>query len=239
MIKVNSGIRRGLQSALDLLLVQRCIYCDQPSRAIEPLCEGCADALTPNDNPCPRCALPDCRGRLCPQCQQQPHLLTGVTAPFCYDAALSYFMHRWKYKGERRLAATAAKLMLKASICSVNCDIVIATPLHWRRHLQRGFNQSQDLLEALCHRSPALHRQQQTRLRRRRATCPQAGSSRRQRLENLQGAFSVCGDVRDQRIVIVDDVCTTGATGNAIARQLFDAGAAEVHLWCFARTPAS
>jgi ComF family protein len=121
-----------------------------------------------------------------------------------------------------------------------NCaDILLPTPLYWQRQLGRGFNQSHDLLEALCQLQPALRRKPLARLKRRRATAPQAGASRRERLRNLQGAFAVRGDVSNQRITLIDDVCTTGATANAIAKTLLDAGAAEVHLWCFARTPAS
>jgi ComF family protein len=148
-------------------------------------------------------------------------------------------MHRWKYQGERRLAKTTAKIMLNASKYPAYADMMLPTPLYWQRQLRRGFNQSHDLLEALCQLQPALRGTPSARLARRRATVPQAGASRQERLRNLEGAFAVHGDVSHQRITLIDDVCTTGATANAMAKTLLDAGAAEVHLWCFARTPAS
>lgn len=222
-----------------MLAPQRCIYCDQPSGAAEAICGYCTDALTRNRGACPRCALPDCNGNLCAECLVHPPLISRTIAPFCYDTALSYFMHRWKYQSERRLAKTAAKIMLNASIYHDCVDIILPTPLYWRRQLQRGFNQSHDLLEALCQLQPALHGRERVRLKRRRATAAQAGASRQERLRNLEGAFSVRGDVSNRRITLIDDVCTTGATANAMAKTLLDAGAAEVHLWCFARTPAS
>jgi ComF family protein len=148
-------------------------------------------------------------------------------------------MHRWKYQKERHLAKTAAKIMLNASKYPPYVDMMLPTPLYWQRQLRRGFNQSHDLLEALCQLQPALRSAPPARLKRRRATAPQAGASRQERLRNLEGAFTVHGDVSNQRITLIDDVCTTGATANVMAKALLDAGAAEVHLWCFARTPAS
>ncbi|WP_415060010.1 ComF family protein [Congregibacter sp.] len=148
-------------------------------------------------------------------------------------------MHRWKYLGEQRLSLTAAKLMLKEPIFTKTTEIMLPTPLHWRRQLQRGFNQSEDLLRALCSLQPtlALTPPKTIRLSRRKATKAQARATRRERLANLDGAFSVHGDVRGHCVGIVDDVCTTVATGNAMASTLLAAGAAEVHLYCLARTP--
>ncbi|MFK7829617.1 MAG: ComF family protein [Congregibacter sp.] len=117
-------------------------------------------------------------------------------------------------------------------------DILLATPLHWRRQLKRGYNQSEDLRRALLKLRPDLapvcaHK---VRIKRRRSGPPQAQSSRRSRLVNLEGAFSVIGEVADCSVTLIDDVCTTGATASAVAQALLEAGASDVHLWCFART---
>lgn len=129
--------------------------------------------------------------------------------------------------------------MLKAPICIEITDILLATPLHWRRELRRGFNQSEDLLRALCSLHPPMKAtpSKLARLSRRRSTQSQAHATRSERLSNLKGAFAVHGDVQGLSIGIVDDVCTTTATGNAMAGALLKAGAAEVHLHCLARTP--
>lgn len=130
--------------------------------------------------------------------------------------------------------------MLNAGICFKNIDIALATPLHWRRQLRRGFNQSDELLQALYALRPSIPAvpTRTARLRRRRATKSQARASRSARLSNLAGAFEAHGDITGLRIGIIDDVCTTAATGNAMAVTLLNAGAAEVHLYCLARTPS-
>jgi ComF family protein len=225
---------------LDLLAPQRCIYCDQPSGSELPLCGVCEGGFIANRRPCPRCALPDCAGSLCPTCLAQPPLLTSTTAPLVYDIALAYFMHRWKYLKDPRLASIGAHLIAKYAYFSKTPDIILPTPLHWRRLLQRGFNQSEDLLKALARKAPQLRSAISTaplRLQRVKATAPQAASSRKARLGNLEDAFRLRGDVRGLSVAIVDDVCTTGATANAMAATLRAAGATEVHLLCIARTP--
>ncbi|WP_439102881.1 ComF family protein [Congregibacter sp.] len=231
------GVARNL---LDYLAPQLCIYCDQPSHRLERICEVCEDALTVNDAPCPRCALPGMGGRLCPHCLKEDPALTSVTAAFVYDAAIAYLMHRWKYLGEANMSLTAAKIINNTGITLKNCDILFATPLHWRRRLRRGFNQSEDLLEALwaLQHSPGRARPSGVALKRQKITKAQAHASRRERLGNLQGAFAVEGNVSGCSVGIVDDVCTTGATGNAMATALLQAGASEVHLFCLARTPS-
>ena len=121
---------------------------------------------------------------------------------------------------------------------------MLATPLHWRKKLSRGFNQSEDLLTQLHRLLPdtsldaAKNAAREVRLVRTRGTESQARATRRERLANLERAFAVRGDVQGRSIGVVDDVCTTGATGNAMAAALLDAGASEVHLYCLARTPA-
>ncbi|WOJ92654.1 double zinc ribbon domain-containing protein [Congregibacter variabilis] len=237
---VNNALKTIAFGALDYLAPQRCIYCDQRSHLSEAICEVCRDALCPNDDSCPRCALPRVGGRLCQSCLQKPPLLHSITAAYEYDAALAYFMHRWKYLKEQRLAITAAKIILKAPICFEKLDLLLATPLHWRRELRRGFNQSEDLLRALCLLQPSIEAtpSKRARLSRRRSTPSQAHATRSERLSNLKEAFAVHGDVLGLSVGIVDDVCTTAATGNAMASALLKAGAAEVHLYCLARTPA-
>jgi ComF family protein len=233
------ALRRLPSALLEALAPQRCIYCDQSSGSALPLCRVCEGELLFNTAPCPRCALPGCGGNLCPACQARPPALSSVTATLVYDRALAYLMHRWKYGKERRLADIGAYFLSKNSDFLEKVDIVLVTPLHWRRLLQRGFNQSEDLLTAL-QRSDSGFRHARTRsvrLQRVRATAAQAASTRDARLRNLRGAFRVRGDVRGLSVGLIDDVCTTGATANAMASALRDAGAAQIHLLCIARTP--
>jgi len=238
--RVNKAVRATATAALDLLAPERCIYCDQLSRTRSAVCGYCARALPLNNDACPQCALPGCGAALCPDCLQRPPALTSIRAAFTYDPALALFMHQWKYLADRRLSLTAAKLLLSSLILSSKNGILMPTPLHWRRLLKRGFNQSDDLLHALCSNRPDLRAActKSLRLVRREATAQQVGASRAERAKNLRGVFAARGDFRDRVVTLIDDVCTTGATGNAMASTLLDAGAREVHLICLARTPA-
>jgi ComF family protein len=119
-------------------------------------------------------------------------------------------------------------------------DLLLPVPLHWQRLFRRGFNQAELLARAIQRRHPGVAHTAIAAglLRRGRATRAQARLGRRERARNTGSAFRLCGAVRGLRVAIVDDVCTTGATANAIAAELCAAGAARVELWCLARTPA-
>lgn len=136
--------------------------------------------------------------------------------------------------------AANATLGAAAQACGP-AGLALPTPLHWRRRLYRGFNQSADLLHAARRRSPELagacRRARDVRLLRRRATDPQAMATRGDRLRNLRDAFVAHGAIADRPVLLIDDVCTTGATAVAMATALREAGARSVTLWCLARTP--
>lgn len=230
---------------LDRLAPVYCRLCDMPTASSLALCTVCRGELLLNIQSCSRCALPlpgsaDTGSRLCPKCLQSPPLVSRVLAPFVYDASLAFVMSRWKYHREQHLAFTAAGLWLESMFAPQTVDLLVPVPLHWRRMLRRGFNQSADLAGYLATALEfPLANGRDSRLKRNRATPAQAGASRRQRLKNLNGAFGTRGDVSGLRIALVDDVCTTGATSEAAASALLSAGAADVQLWCLARTPES
>ena len=192
-----------------------------------------------NTGACPICALPQCRGAPCPDCQQsRSRLLDSITAPYLYEPHIAWLITRWKYEKQEYLAATAARLMLTACVGPPSCDVVLATPMHWWREFRRGFNQAEALRAALGLAGPGVRAgRSQPRLVRTRATRGQAGATRHQRHTQLQHAFALRGCIRGLSVLLIDDVCTTGATANAMAAVLREAGAREVHLWCLARTP--
>lgn len=205
------------------------------------LCGYCRAELIANTVACERCALPlggAVAGgvRLCPACLKRLPPWRKVTSPFVYEEGMGFLIARWKYDREEHLGRTLAELWLRAATRSSDIDCLIPVPLHWRRLLQRGFNQSAVLA---AHWSAAMdipmHRH--ASLIRTRPTPAQAQASRAERLRNLRDVFQLRGDVTDLRIALVDDVCTTGATAEAAALTLRKGGAESVELWCLARTP--
>ena len=159
----------------------------------------------------------------------------GFDEAFCYgsyEGTLRELIHLFKYSGMRRLARPLADLLAAALPRDRQFDAVTAVPLHWRRRWQRGFNQSGLLARVIARqRGIPLIRA----LRRGAATRVQAGLSNAQRRENVAGAFRARRGVAGLRILLIDDVMTTGATAGACAAALKKAGARSVSLAALAR----
>ena len=141
-----------------------------------------------------------------------------------YDGSLRAIVHALKY-GKRRSVAERLALRMRAQCADVlsRADVVVPVPLHRSRRRMRGFNQAEELARHLgipC----------RTALRRVRATPSQTELPVAQRHRNVRGAFTMArrGDIGGLRVVLVDDVCTTGATLEACAGVLRAAGAADV-----------
>ncbi len=206
--------------------------CQDCLRQPEPLAAGyfCSCCRTPFVNPAPL----DEQGR-CPLCRRG---LLGFDAAYSYGAyegTLRELIHLFKYGRIRPLAGPLGELLALALPRDQSFDAVVPVPLHWRRRWQRGFNQSELLAAAAARRYgiPVLRA-----LRRGRATASQAGLSNSRRRANVTGAFLVRRgqDVRGRRILLVDDVLTTGATASACAAALKQAGARAVAVLTLART---
>ncbi|HUI53823.1 MAG TPA: ComF family protein [Bryobacteraceae bacterium] len=172
-----------------------------------------------------RCAL--CRGGL-----------RGFDAAYCYGAyegVLRELIHLFKYARVKTLAQPLADLLSLALPREQRFDAVTPVPLHWRRQWARGFNQSDLLAQAIARRCciPVTRA-----LRRARATLTQAGLSNTARRQNVVAAFRcrpVARTLSGKRVLLIDDVMTTGSTAAACARALKSAGAAKVALLTVAR----
>jgi ComF family protein len=234
-------VNKWRNQLVDALFPQLCLLCRLPSANPLPLCTECAAQLVENRCSCYRCALPLPEGgpALCAACLEQPPLLDGVLAPFIYEPHLGYLIGQWKFQGQRRLSGLLACLWLAAVDPPQDRDMLLPVPIHWRRLLGRGFNQASLLAGSLQQLAPELAgvTLQDRLLRRCRPTPAQSSLNAQQRARNLSDAFKLKGAVKGKRIAIIDDVMTTGATGEAIARALKAAGAEDVQLWCLARTP--
>jgi len=152
-----------------------------------------------------------------------------------YEGALRTLIHLFKYGGVRPLAGHFGKLLAVALPREERFDLIVPMPLHWRRRWQRGYNQAALLAREISRRWNAPVRNV---VRRRRSTRPQAGLTNAKRRANVAGAFRITRGVRldGMRVLLVDDVLTTGATASACARVLKRAGARQVTVLAVART---
>lgn len=164
--------------------------------------------------------------------------LSGFDAVYSYgsyDGALRKLIHLFKYNGVRPLASLFGKLLALALPREERFDLIVPMPLHWRRRFARGYNQSALLAREISSRWNAPLR---SVVRRKRATRPQAGLTNAKRRANVAGAFRMKRGVRldGLRVLLVDDVLTTGASASACARVLKRAGARQVTVLALART---
>jgi ComF family protein len=210
------------------------------TRSGHVLCSACQDnihLLTP-----PYCNL--CNRHLtssgiCQQCQRWPLKLSGLRAVGTYEEPLRTCIHALKYDGQTRLAEPLGNMLAsKFSISRLRADIIIPVPLHAGRLQQRGYNQSK-LLAEYCSRQIGIPVREDMLIRR-RATSAQVGLAVQERQQNVMGAFSCSpafthGALAQSRVLLIDDVCTSGATLEACSEPLFAAGAQEVWALVLAR----
>jgi ComF family protein len=239
-----SGVRRAGRVALDALLPPQCLGCREGVGEPGQLCAACWSGIGFIAAPyCACCGLPfelDAGPglTLCAACIAEPPAYARARAVFRYDAASRDLVLRFKH-GDRTDAAPAfARWLHRAGADLVaTADLIAPVPLHRWRLLHRRYNQSALLaleLGRLAHRPvvPDL-------LVRRRATGSQGGLGRRERLLNVRGAFAVrprhAAALAGRRVLLVDDVLTTGATAGAVARALRRAGASHVDVVALAR----
>ena len=151
-----------------------------------------------------------------------------------YEAELRGLIHLFKYGRIRTLAKPLGKLLARALPRDQAFDVIIPMPLHWRKRWQRGFNQSELLAREISRR---IHTPVVNALRRVRNTSAQAGLTSAKRRRNVSGAFQARkrGAIDGKRVLLIDDVMTTGATAASCARALQRAGARQVILLTLAR----
>jgi ComF family protein len=249
-----------VEKSLELVWPATCAACDRPVPEEVLFCGPCQLSINPLTGVCPGCALPRYdgprelvfEGKRCTRCHRVPFAFRSARADYEYGEALAEALLRMKHGGRRHLARRLSRLMVPSLADQLRrarferTDVVVPVPLHAKRLRARGFNQALELARGALSgltRMPAHHpvaglpRLEPALLQRTRATRELGHSGPAARLAEVAGAFAV-GDargVRGRRVLVVDDVFTTGATFSECAEALLRAGAAEVHVLALAR----
>jgi ComF family protein len=217
--------------ALDLLYPPRCALCHRHG---DFLCNACRDALPRADGDrCPKCWLPWDR-HFCVACADQP-IAFSLRSPYRYEGDVRTLVHAFKFGNFSSLAASLALPMVLAIESLPPPDVIVPVPLSGRHERQRGYNQALLLARGLGQfsRAPVVNVLKRTTQGKAQSLTNDAALRR----ANVRNAFAVAkrADIADRHVLLVDDVATTGATLDACAQVLLDAGASKVSAVTFAR----
>jgi len=234
-------LKRVSFSVLEFFLPRLCLFCGEvvPQEAAVAVCPQCEERIEWVQSPlCPRCGVvfasrqgPD---HLCGECQADPPPFRRARAAAVYDGPPATAIKRFKF-GRQLAYLPVLQHWLKQPWCQEllhEADLLVPVPLHSRRLKARGFNQALLLAQAFPERP--LAREVIVRVRH---TVPQIGLNPKERRENVRGAFVVPHpqQVKGKRILLLDDLYTTGATAKECARVLRQAGARQVDVLTVAR----
>ena len=243
--RLSSALRASLGLVLDVALPQLCPTCREPvdGAGLCPVCWSKLSFIAPPY--CERLGIPfpfdGGPGLLSMEAIADPPAYHRARAAVRYDDVARKLVHALKYGDRLDLAPIMGRWMANAGReLTADADLLVPVPLHWRRQWARRFNQSALLADVVGKASglAVAHRA----LRRVKPTPQQVGLARTERALNVQGAFraraSAQREIEGRRLILVDDVLTSGATLEGCARALLRAGAAQVDVLVFARVVA-
>ncbi|HJX68874.1 MAG TPA: ComF family protein [Dehalococcoidia bacterium] len=212
---------------MDSFFPRRCVGCGRGGGFLCPECVRELPRLMPPV--CPRCGRPQASGMVCPGCWQRPTEIDGIRSPFRFDEVIRKAIHELKYRNLRAISNRLAELLadyLKES--PLPREALVGVPLHPRRLRERGYNQS-SLLARELGKHIGLPVIEDCLIRVKQAQPQVKAADVEERRRNVADAF-VCRDerVKGKRIVLIDDVCTSGATLESCAAALKDKGATSV-----------
>ena len=238
---------RGARALFDVVLPPRCALCGAEVDRQGLLCADCFRQTGFISEPfCVRCGVPfesaDIGGaeRLCPACRAEPPVFGRARAALRYDAQGRRLILPFKHADRTELTTVLAPHMARAGAALVEAaDVLVPVPLHRWRLFHRRYNQAALLAKALGR--IAGRRCVLDALKRVRRTASLGERSAAERAAEVADAFAVPAArarlIRDRRVLLIDDVMTSGATGNACAKALLAAGATSVDVLVAARVP--
>jgi ComF family protein len=218
-----------LRPVLDTLFPVHCAGCQQTGHV---LCPACIAKIHPIPSPmCDFCGAPLSTYGSCKTCQYHRPNLSGMRAVSLYEEPIRGCIHGLKYDGNVRLASPLGLLLVQAfHRYSMHADILIPVPLHSERQKHRGFNHAA-LLAEVCAAKIRVPMNENILIRHRH-TIAQVELHPKERYQNVAGAFVCSSSAKNilsgRKVLLIDDVSTTGATLEACATPLFEAGAKEV-----------
>lgn len=224
-----AALRRVVAAAFP----QDCVVCGAPS-GDEPVCGGCRSELPRLAESCPRCAMPSPAGQVCGACVRHAPHFDRTIALWRYAPNADRLVHAYKYGGRLALAGFFARELARRIDPLPAVDAIVPMPLARGRLAERGFNQAHEVAKRIGRmvRVPVTARA----VRRVRETADQTGLDPGERRRNVRGAFACDAALAGRRVAVVDDVMTTGASLDELARVLKRAGATSVENWVIART---
>jgi ComF family protein len=221
---------------MQALFKNNCLLCDASAKG--DFCASCRDSL-PHSPPhqCVVCALPLAESRICGACLAKPPAFDHSVAAMSYAFPVDALLHSLKYHANLAMASVLADLLTARIDPDALPDFIVPMPLHPARLRARGFNQALEISRRVSRKSgvallPDI-------CRRIKDTPSQTGLPWKEREKNIRNAFSCEADLRGKHVAMLDDVMTTGATFNELAKALRKSGAAQVSGWVVARTLSS
>jgi ComF family protein len=233
-------VRTIISARLKQWFAPSCVLCDAVSDDEISLCTGCQQDLPWILHACNHCGIPieNSQQTVCLACELNPPAVDSVICALHYAAPVDFLIKRMKF-GHQLAYAKVLGVLLSRHLSQLSVDMpdaLLPVPLHKARLRKRGFNQTLELYRAVNQQYPIGLFNDVKRIKNTKHSTMVKGDERK---ENLQGAFEVKAEASVPRhVVILDDVITTGATTNTMAKLLKEAGAETVSVWAVARATA-